>query len=139
MTSQGQRRVLAPQGRTGLSLVEVMIAMALLTVVLMGLMGVSVLSNRQVQESNDRAVAHAAAQLTVEMLGSRSVPEVLAFDDTTFDVDGLSAATTKTVGRIEVTDLGWDSSTDQAYLVTVRVADPNTGQEFAVVNLVRTR
>ena len=127
------------RGSAGLSLVEVMVAVALLTVVLMGLMGVSVLSNRQVQESNDRAVAHAAAQLTVEMLGARSVTEVLAFDDTTFDVEGLSAATTKTVGRIDVTDLAWDGSTNQAYLVSVRVADPNTGQEFAAVSVVRAR
>lgn len=124
-------------GRGGLSLVEVVVALALLVVVLMGLVALSALTNRQINEGNDRAVAHAAAQSTIEFLGGRSVDEVLTFNNQAFAVEGIT--TSRAVGRITTTDLGWDGAANQAYLVTAEVLDPGSGRQFAVLSVVRTR
>ncbi|MBX3467801.1 MAG: hypothetical protein KF878_13030 [Planctomycetes bacterium] len=124
-------------GRGGLSLVEVVVALALLVVVLMGLVALSALSNRQINEGNDRAVAHAAAQSMIEFLGARSVDEVLAYNNQAFAVEGIT--TSRAVGRITTADLGWDGAANQAYLVTAEVNDPDSGRQFAVLSVVRTR
>ncbi|MCW8139952.1 MAG: hypothetical protein KIT58_13725, partial [Planctomycetota bacterium] len=109
----------------------------LLVVVLMGLVALSALTNRQINEGNDRAVAHAAAQSTIEFLGGRSVDEVLTFNNQAFAVEGIT--TSRAVGRITTTDLGWDGAANQAYLVTAEVLDPDSGRQFAVLSVVRTR
>ncbi|MCO5170321.1 MAG: prepilin-type N-terminal cleavage/methylation domain-containing protein [Planctomycetes bacterium] len=128
-------RARAPQA--GLSLIEVTVALSLLVIVLMGLVALSALTNQQINEGNDRAVAHAAAQSTIEFLGSRSVDEVLTYHGTTFTVEGVTAS--RAVGTITTTDLGWDASTARAYLVTAEVRDPDSGRQLAVLSVVRTR
>jgi Tfp pilus assembly protein PilV len=122
-----------------MSLMEVVVSVALLSIVLMALIGVTVMSNREINESNDRAVGQAAAQQMVEFLNTQSLDAVLAFNGTTFDVQGMTTARSETLGLITTTDLLWDSSTNQAYRVTVAVREPSTNHQYAVINVVRTR
>jgi prepilin-type N-terminal cleavage/methylation domain-containing protein len=120
----------------GMTLIELMIAMALLAVIFTGL-GVTVLrADRNNVYNNDRAIAHKAAQEVLEVIHNESIDDTVARDGTTFDVLGLSTDGTN-AGTITVSDLGWDSSSAQAYLVTINVG---TAQEiFARVHSVRTR
>lgn len=125
--------------RRGMSLVEIVVALGLLSVVLVGLMDLTALTHRQLDESNDRAVALAAAQHTAELLGAMALPDALAFDGATFDVQGMTTTRGDSLGRIDVEDLRWDGSAGEAYRFTIGVRDARTGQEFAVINLVRSR
>lgn len=137
------------RGDAGLSLVEVVVAMALLTVVVLGLAVLATTTNRQINESNDRATAYVAAQQTVEFLNTLNVDQVLTYHNTTFNVTGLLTTKGTNIGRITTTDItaevlgltptGQPYPPGQAYLVNVKVEDATTSQDYAEINIVRTR
>jgi len=109
----------------GMSLIELMVAMAILAVTLTGV-GITLLRLDQANiYQHDKALAYKAAQQVLEVINNESLTDAVARNNQTFDVYGMTSCSGTSLGLIEVQDLGWDSTSGDSYLFTIDVTDMN--------------
>lgn len=122
----------------GLTLIELLVAMAILAVLLLGI-GISMLRMEHANMlDHDRALAHKAAQQILEIIMNESLSDALSRHGTTFSVFGMTTCPEDNTGSISVQDMGWDSSSGQSYLFTITVAHPDGSRVYAQLFAVRT-
>ncbi len=128
------------RAQKGLTLIELMVAISILAVLLLGL-GMSIL---QIDRTNifnhDRALAYKAAQQILEVIMNEDLTDAISRHNTTFSVAGMTGCSGENIGTISVQDLNWDGMSNQCYLFTITVANPDPQKNviYARICAVRT-
>ena len=122
----------------GLSLIELMIAIAILAVALTGVGMTLMQLDRANIFQHDRALAHKACQQVMEIITNEDLTDAVSRNNTRFDVYGMTDCDGTNLGLITVQDLGWDGAAASSYLFTIDVTDARTDITYARVVTVRT-
>ena len=122
----------------GHTLLEVIVAAAILSFVLLGLLGALVGNFALNNQSRDRVMATQAARDVMEQLMSMHVADLSAQDGLMFDVLSIPDLPNKHIGRIDVTDRSGGSGKQYELAVTIK-HDGCPGKPAFKVELVSRR
>lgn len=106
----------------GYTLIEVMVAAAIIGVMCTTMLGVMVKIDTDNRAFHDENIAYRACHQTIEVLMAEDLDSMLLQDNNTFQVDGLSAGTQ--TGTIDIIDLNWGpagDAADKAYQIRLDV------------------
>lgn len=122
-------------GSRGFSLIEMMIAMAVLALICSGILVAVAQTERNNRLLHDEDVAFRAAHQMLEIQISQDYDSMLLNNGLEFDVVGVGGKTIK--GKVTMNDLNWNGLANMAYEVVVEI--PITPAYTARLTAVRVR